>query len=213
MTTSAPLRSPSRSVARPKASPVTGRMARCLAPVVLALALSACSESLENISTVPTATLLRITEAGAGPITAATPYSKAGLESLLPGYTIETVTMASENRTETALAAFSNGLQVLQILSAGGGRIAAVHGVTHHMTGPNGERIGMTFVEARQDASACRVGTGNWNGMPICTARGAPSVSLVYAVPGYESSTRLPDQATLAEATLQRIIWTPRSGG
>ncbi|WP_169833485.1 DUF1131 family protein [Methylobrevis pamukkalensis] len=187
--------------------------ARIAAAGFLLFLVGGCSASIEDISSVPTDTLLVLGQTGAGPVGAGTPYSKAAIETALPGYTVDTVTMATETRTETALAAFHDGLQVLQILPAGGGRIEAIHGVTHHMAGPNGERIGMSFAETRQDIGQCRVGRGNWAGMPICTARGAPSVTLVFAIPNYEASDTLPDPATVASSTLQRMIWTPQAGG
>ncbi|SON54830.1 RpoE-regulated lipoprotein [Hartmannibacter diazotrophicus] len=182
---------------------------RALASAALLSFIAGCASSFEEVNTLPTETLLVMTDSGAGPIGVDTPYSKAAIEAALPGYTVDTVTMASETRTETALAAFHNGLQVLQVLSGRGGKIGAIHGVTHHMTGPNGERIGMTFAEVRQDINQCRVGTGNWRGMPICTARGTSNVTLIFAIPGYEASDALPDANTVATSTLQRIIWTP----
>lgn len=192
---------------------VSARCAAIAVPVIAlalpALPLAGCAASVEDIGSVPTETLLIAGETGVGPINAATPASRAALEAALPGFSVEDVTMAGETSTATALAAFKDGLQVLQVIPGGGGAIGAVHVVTHHAAGPNGERIGMSFTEARQDASLCRPGIGNWRGMPICAARGAPAVTLVYSVPNYEATDHLPDPATMAGAALQRIVWTP----
>ena len=155
---------------------------------------------------------LRLTDAGIGALGASTAYSAKSIEAAMPGYEVSSVTMATESsESVSALALFKDGLQVLQVLPAQGGRIAAVHGVSERIVGPNGERIGMSFREARMARSDCREGNGNWLGMAICHAHNAPSVSFVFSVPGYISTVGLPDDATLATASLQRMIWTPAS--
>jgi hypothetical protein len=70
----------------------------------------------------------------------------------------------------------------------------------------------MSFADARIDPRACRPGRGNWAGMPICQSPAVPEVTLVFAIAGAEDPTSLPDPATLAGATLQRIIWTSGAG-
>lgn len=156
------------------------------------------------------AATFRITGAGVPGLPPGTAFSKKAIESLEPGFVVSPVTMATEsNENVAALALFREGLQVLQVLPGAGGRIGAVHGVSESLVGPGGERIGMTFREARMDRSSCREGQGNWLAMPICTSRTAPNVTFVFAIPGYISAGTLPDDATLSGATLQRIIWTP----
>lgn len=150
-----------------------------------------------------------ITAAGIGGLNGAVRYSSAAVEKAMPGYEASGVTMATETQTQNALALFKDGLQVLQVLPGAGGSVGAVHGVSIRMRGPAGERIGMTLPEAGLSRADCREGTGNWRGMPICRSRGAPNVSLVFAIPGYMAADGLPDDATLATATLQRMIWTP----
>ncbi|MDN3719787.1 DUF1131 family protein [Roseibium salinum] len=86
-----------------------------------------------------------------------------------------------------------------------------VHGVTHHLQGPNGERIGMTFSEVGSARSDCRVGKNLWRGMAICKSEGHPNVELVYAIPGYKGPfDQLPAENDLFDAELQRILWTPK---
>lgn len=156
------------------------------------------------------AAAFRITAAGVPGLPPGTAFSKKAIEGLEPGFVVSPVTMATEsNENVAALALFREGLQVLQVLPGVGGRIGAVHGVSESLIGPGGERIGMTFREARMDRSSCREGQGNWLAMPICTSRTAPNVTFVFAIPGYISAGSLPDDATLSSATLQRIIWTP----
>ncbi|SFM63078.1 Protein of unknown function [Pleomorphomonas diazotrophica] len=187
-----------------------------LSGVLMSAALAGCSVLGSDSDFAPPpsrAATFRITAAGVPGLPPDTAFSKKAIEALEPGYAVSSVTMATEqNESVAALALFRDGLQVLQVLPGAGGRIGAVHGVSESLVGPNGERIGMTFREARMDRLSCREGQGNWLAMPICTARGAPNVTFVFAIPGYISAGDLPDDATLASATLQRIIWVPPVG-
>ncbi|PVB61033.1 DUF1131 family protein [Labrenzia sp. 011] len=160
-------------------------------------------------------TLVQITEDNVGGITGETPYSSKAIEAALPGFTTEGIQTAEENTTEWALAAFnSDGFQVLQIFKGKNGKIRAVHGVTHHLQGPNGERIGMTFGEVGTARTDCRVGKNLWRGMAICKSEGHSNVELVYAIPGYQGPfDRLPVSNELFDAELQRILWTPKTSG
>ncbi|GGB50290.1 hypothetical protein GCM10011316_23010 [Roseibium aquae] len=158
-------------------------------------------------------TLIQIDDDHVGGINAETAYGPKSIEAALPGFTTEGIQSAVEDNTQWALAAFnSDGFQVLQIFKGPNGRIGAVHGVTHHLAGPNGERIGMTFSEIGTAAADCRVGRNLWRGMAICTSEGHPNIELVYAIPGYQGPfDRLPPAKELFDAELQRILWTPKT--
>ncbi|WP_305989680.1 DUF1131 family protein [Roseibium sp. MMSF_3544] len=158
-------------------------------------------------------TLVQITEDNVGGINSQTTYGSKAIESALPGFTTEGIQTAVENKTEWALAAFNtDGFQVLQVFKGQNGKVRSVHGVTHHLQGPNGERIGMTFSDIGTARSNCRAGKNLWRGMAICKSRGHPNVELVYAIPGYQGPfDRLPPSKELREAQLQRILWTPKS--
>jgi hypothetical protein len=183
------------------------------APTLAAVVVAACSSITDNEFVTPARQPiegLRFTDAGVPQLGANTAFSSKAIGAAMPGYEVSSVTMATEqSESVAALAVFKDGLQVLQVVPGPGGRIGAVHGVSERITGPNGERIGMTFREARLSRSDCREGRGNWLGMAICHTRTAPSVSLVFSIPGYISLDGLPDEATLATATLQRMIWAP----
>ncbi|MCX2722200.1 DUF1131 family protein [Roseibium salinum] len=157
-------------------------------------------------------TLVQITEDHVGGITSETPYASKAIESALPGFTTDGIQTAVEDNTEWALAAFnSDGFQVLQVFKGQNGKVRTVHGVTHHLQGPNGERIGMTFSEVGSARSDCRVGKNLWRGMAICKSEGHPNVELVYAIPGYKGPfDQLPAENDLFDAELQRILWTPK---
>ncbi|MES0882884.1 DUF1131 family protein [Roseibium sp. SCP14] len=158
-------------------------------------------------------TLVQITEDSVGGITRETSYGSNSIETALPGFTTEGVQTAVENNTEWALAAFNtDGFQVLQVFKGQNGKVRSVHGVTHHLQGPNGERIGMTFADIGTARADCRVGKNLWRGMAICKSTGHPNVELVYAIPGYQGPfNELPASNDLFDAELQRILWTPKS--
>lgn len=158
-------------------------------------------------------TLLQITEDHVGGITKETAYGPKAIEASLPGFTTEGIQTAVENNTEWALAAFNtDGFQVLQVFKGQNGKVRTVHGVTHHLQGPNGERIGMTFAEVGTARVDCRAGKNLWRGMAICRSIGHPNVELVYSIPGYTGPFHeLPPAQELFDAELQRILWTPKT--
>jgi hypothetical protein len=176
------------------------------------LVTAGCSSAIEGDIAEPAVRRgdsLVITAAGVAGVTAATDFSEAAVEAALPGYDAAPVTMATEDRTLDGFAVFRDGLQVLQVVPGTDGKVGAVHGVSAQLRGPGNTRIGMSLAESRIPRSSCREGTGNWSGMPICTAPGAPNVALVFAIPSYVDPDAPPDESALATATLQRFIWTP----
>ncbi len=185
---------------------------------LLALGAAACSPSTDlegtsaRLSLAAEPTFIRISDDSVGGITAETTYSSKAIEAALPGFTTEGIQSADENHTEWAEAVFdSNGFQVLQVFKGNNGKIGTVHGVTYHVQGPNGERVGMTLSEIGTSRADCRVGRNLWRGMAICKSEGHPNVQLVYAIPGYQGPfDRLPAENDLFDAQLQRILWTPK---
>jgi Protein of unknown function (DUF1131) len=156
-----------------------------------------------------------ITANAAGPITADTPYSAATFHKLFPNERIDVVATADEDGVVNAMTVFSDGLQVMMVIPASGGKtIKAVHGSGLAVAGPNGERLGMTFKQSGMSRNDCQVGTGPWLGMAVCNARGAPNVALVFDNGGWNGSpNELAPAASLAEGKLQRIVWLPPRTG
>ncbi|WP_018698589.1 DUF1131 family protein [Amorphus coralli] len=160
--------------------------------------------------TYSTETYLTITESGAGPVNGSTRYSEAAIKEALPWAEVRGITAARENSTAWTLAAYRDGIMVIQLYKGSGGKIGEIHGVTQHLTGPNGERIGMSLAQAGVSRSSCRVGRNLWRGMAVCPARGADNVTLVFAIPGYRGPfDSLPSASDLKKAELQRIVWKP----
>lgn len=175
---------------------------------------AACSPTLDSdtVGSIRTpGPQVQITAAGAGGITADTPYSEKAIAAALPGFTTEGFQAATEDKTEWAIGAYNaEGFQVLHFYKGSNGKLREMHGVTHHLQGPNGERIGMSFADIGTSRGDCRVGRNLWRGMAICKARGTGNVTLVYAIPEYRGPfDQLAPSVQLREAILQRIIWTP----
>ncbi|MEP3045870.1 MAG: DUF1131 family protein [Roseibium sp.] len=185
----------------------------------LSFILSACSPTADFDGTsgpqvrTSNVTLVQITEDSVGGITGDTTYGPKTIEAALPGFKTEGIQTAVENKTEWALAAFNtDGFQVLQVFKGQDGKVRTVHGVTHHLQGPNGERIGQTFAEIGTARADCRVGRNLWRGMAICRSIGHHNVELVYAIPGFQGPyNQLPPAQELFDAQLQRILWSPKA--
>lgn len=172
----------------------------------LALSLAGCVSG--DDSSMSTDTYLTITSSGAGPINGSTRYSESALKEALPWGEIRGIQTARENSTAWTLAVFRDGIQVIQVFKGSGGKVGEIHGVTQHLTGPRGERIGMSMAQAGVSRSSCRVGRNLWRGMAVCPSRGASDVTLVFAIPGYRGPfNALPSASDLKDAELQRIIW------
>ncbi len=192
------------------------RLTTLVSACIFCLFAAACTPSADIPGTVlvprtSNVTLVEISPTGVGGITGDTRYGAKSVEAALPGFTTEGIQTAVENNTEWALAAFnSDGFQVLQVFKGKDGNIRTVHGVTHHLRGPNGERIGMKFTEAGVGRRDCRAGQNLWRGMAICKAKNAPNIELVFSIPQFTGPfDKLAPDAELRSAELQRILWTP----
>lgn len=186
-----------------------------ISSLVLTL-LSGCGASMVPLSdpagAPPPEAVLQITDQGVGDIHSQTGYGPKAIGAALPHYQIETIQTAGENGTQWTYAAFLDGLQMVQVFKGKAGKVGVIHGVGDAVSGPNGERLGMTFAQSGLPRSACRVGKNLWRGMAICKAKDTQSVSLVFAISGYAGPfDRLPGSDDLNRASLQRILWTPSS--
>lgn len=199
----------SSEVTFPSEAGTAPTMARTLlAALALPLMVAACQSAgdadLGAAATPADAAVLTISAAGVPGLPAGSPYSEAAIEQRMPGFDASSVMMATETSTPSALALFKDGLQVVQVLPGPGRTVGAIHGVSTRLRGPAGEHIGMSLREAGIDPATCRIGTGNWLGMPICKSRAASNVTLVFATTGPAEGAD-----ALSAATLERIIWVP----
>ena len=143
----------------------------------LATTLAGCvagppAEPLSEAS-VSSSTWLVITDQGAGTINSSTPYTEATLAGVAPGADIRTIQTAKESNTAWTHAAFIGETQAVQFFKGPSNTVSEMHGVSQHLKGPNGERIGMTMAQAGVRRSSCRNGKDLWIGMAVCKARGA----------------------------------------
>lgn len=184
---------------------------RIFAVLLLLPLLSACSSDELPSATSVIPVSYTISTSAAGPITPDTAYSAATFRKLFPNERIDVISTADEDGVVNALTVFAEGLQVMMIIPASGGKtIKAVHGSGLAVAGPNGERLGMTFRQSGMSRDDCTVGTGPWLGMAVCTARNAPNVYLVFDNGGWNGSpNELAPSASLADGKLQRIVWVP----
>lgn len=157
-------------------------------------------------------TWLVITEKGAGSVHSGTPYNEGALAGVAPGADIRSIQTAKESRTAWTHAAFIGETQAVQFFKGSSNTVSEMHGVSQHLKGPNGERIGMTLSQAGVRRRDCRNGRDLWMGMAVCKARGTRNVELVFAIPQYEGPfDRLAPDQDLKRAELQRIVWHAQS--
>lgn len=183
-------------------------MRRLLALIIIAMLPACTASSLSTVGGVPADTWLQITDDGAGGVRSGTPYREDQMAQVADGAEIRSIQTAREDATAWTHAAFVGDVQAVQFFKGSGGTVGEMHGVTHNLAGPNGERIGMTMREAGIDRADCRNGRKLWRGMAVCSARGAERVTLVFAIPGYSGPfDTLPSARDLEQAELQRIVW------
>ncbi|MEM9221107.1 MAG: DUF1131 family protein [Pseudomonadota bacterium] len=182
------------------------------APLILVLMLAACqgigpAEPLTELS-VSNDTWVVITDEGAGAVGMGTRYDETALAAVAPAAEIRSIQTAVEQSTTWTHAAFINEVQAVQFFKGPNGTVGEMHGVTQHLAGPNGERIGMTMAQAGVARRDCRNGKKLWRGMAVCKARSASHVELVFAIPQYDGPfNRLASAKDLRRAELQRIVW------
>ena len=179
------------------------------------LGLSACSSIDSSISASSAARgrPIPVSAAAVGPLSAATPFDRKALQAALPGYQLKDIRAYSEGEVKSALGAFENGMQVLQIFPDGAKtRIGLVHGVRETVTGPSGERVGQGFAETGGGRLSCQPGSGEYAGLVLCRSAAAQNVMLIYSVPGYQGGDgQMPGAALLDKAMLQQIVWRPQA--
>lgn len=155
-----------------------------------------------------TATIMSISSTGVGPINGETPYSDKAIAAALPGFEVRTVQATVEGNVEWILAGFHDGFQTLRFVpDASRRRVGEVQVISDLVSGPRGERVGMTFAESGGLRLDCRPGHAEWSGMAVCSEAGG-QMRYVYAVESYRGPDGvLPDAGTLAGARLVRMVW------
>ena len=190
---------------------LASRLAAASSAVLLVVALAGCvagpAEPLSAAS-VSSDTWLIITDDGAGSVRSGTPYNETTLATVAPGADIRSIQTAQEHKVAWTQAAFIDETQAVQFFKGGSNTVGEIHGVSQHLKGPNGERIGMTMAQAGVSRRDCRNGEDLWRGMAVCKARGSRHVQLVFSIPQYDGPfDSLASAEDLKRAELQRIVW------
>ena len=178
------------------------------------LGLCACNSLNSSVSASAAARgrPILVSAAAMGPLSAATPFERKALQAALPGYQLKDIRAFSEGEVKSALGAFENGMQVLQIFPDGSKtRIGLVHGVRETVTGPSGERVGQGFAESGGSRLSCRPGSDEYAGLILCRSATAQNIMLIYSVPGHQGDGQMPPAAALNKAVLQQIVWRPQA--
>ena len=188
----------------------------CLAVLAASLlGLSACTSVDSSVATSSAAggQPIPVSAAAVGRLSAETPFSRKALQAALPGYQLKDIRAYSQGEVKSALGAFENGMQVLQIFPDGSKtRIGLVHGVRETVTGPSGERVGQGFAESGGSRLSCEPGSAEYSGLVLCRSAAAQNVMLIYSVPGYQTGDgQMPPAAALSKAVLQQIVWRPQA--
>jgi hypothetical protein len=197
-------------------------MNRPFAVVFASLALTACAPSPMKEPGAPKAEPYRsgpilVGVWGVGPIRARTYFEIPRIADLFPAAIVqkETVRIAPDETT-AAITVTQGGAQLLEIDDGAENvpgtndpMIGSVRAIGGPVTGPHGERLGMTWRAAKMDLSECEVGVERDANTVICARPGEGAVMYQFAVTGWDSEEMPPDSALFRGGYIKAIIWTP----
>ena len=182
--------------------------------LALAVALAACAGDAapDDASPAPpgsSTAQLALDADGVHQLGAETPFDTAAVRSALPpGFTVELRSVETEAGPAPVAWALRDGLLVLEVYpSDDGATVGRIDAASDQVTGPDGARTGQTFADLDGGQMDCEPGDGDLAGRVVCRAsRGSP-VRYVFAHADADAS-RLPDDDQLADALLERVVWT-----
>ena len=182
--------------------------------LALAVALSACADdpapdAAPAPSPTDAATALTLDADGVGRLGAETPFDTAAVRAALPpGFAVELRSVETEAGRAPVAWALRDGLLVLEVYpGADGATVARIDAASDQVEGPDGARTGQTFAELDGAGMDCDPGEQELSGRVVCRASRGASVRYVFAHAGADAS-RLPDDDQLADALLERLVWT-----
>ena len=142
---------------------------------------------------------------GVGALGAETPFDAAAVGAALPpGFAVEPHLTGGV----PVLWALRDGLLVLEVYPGDdGARVGRIDAASDAVAGPDGARTGQTFAELDGAGMDCEPGDGELSGRAVCRrGRGEP-VRYVFAHAGADVGG-LPSDDQLADALLERLVWT-----
>ncbi len=147
-------------------------------------------------------------EAGVGPLSAATPFDRETVAALFPGSEVKSTLQNQEGVQTPVLTVIGPGELLLEIQEgyrkAKVGRVLVQGGP---VVGPRGEAILDPWSRFGFAGRDCLIGV---EGQLLCRRPGAPSLAYVFAIPGFEGEVEAPPppEALLVEkAFLQAFLW------
>lgn len=180
--------------------------------LLLAVALAACADAPAPAappvsSPNEAATALTLGADGVGQLGAQTPFDTASVrQALPPGFAVEVRSVETENGRVQVAWALRDGLLVLEVHPGDDGHVGRIDAASDQVAGPDGARTGQSFAELGGGDMDCDPGEGDLGGRIVCrTSRG--SVRYVFAHADADGG-QMPDAAQLADAMLERLVWT-----
>jgi hypothetical protein len=198
-------------------------------PVIAALtALVACAPSpASRIPLAPppqpyTGGPLIVGTVGVGPIRAETYFDTGRIARLFPAAKLrkgliqldpldpdDTLRVITIYQGETAVLEIDHGAR--RARGTGDPLVGQVRAIGGPIVGPHGERLRMSWKDARLDLSQCEVGDKRQKGALVCARPHEGSVTYVFAIPGWDAAD-LPTPSLLQTTSyLREIVWTPPS--
>lgn len=182
--------------------------------LLLGLALSACADAPAPDATPassPTdlATVLTIGPDGVGRLGAETPFDTTSVRAALPpGFAVELRSVETEDGLIPVAWALRDGQLVLEVYPAdGGAEVGRIDAASDQVEGPDGARTGQTFADLDGADMDCDPGEEELSGRVVCRPGRGGAVRYVFAHADALDG-RMPDDDRLANALLERLVWT-----
>ncbi|HEX4197944.1 MAG TPA: DUF1131 domain-containing protein [Caulobacteraceae bacterium] len=154
---------------------------------------------------------------GVGPIRATTYFESPVIGALFPAAQVSDGTVrVSDDETTAVITVTQGGVEMLEIDDGTGNApgtndpmIGSVRALGGPVRGPQGERLGMSWNDARFDLTECDLGSDRDRNTVFCARPGEGAVTYQFAVPGYDSEEVPPESLLRKVAYVKAIVWTP----
>ena len=154
-------------------------------------------------------TRLTLDAGGVGPLGAETPFDTAAVRAALPaGFVVELRSVETDAGLVPVAWALRDGQLVLEVYpDAASAAVARIDAASDQVAGPGGARTGQTFDALGGADMDCDPGDAELSGRVVCRPASGGAVRYVFAHADADDG-RLPDDDRLANALLERLVWT-----
>jgi len=168
--------------------------------VLLLLLLNGCEEHAKALP-YP----IEIKENKVGPITADLEFSAAKINGRLPGFDVVKYTHFRDGKSHILLRIMYRGKEVMLIEPATDGEQIAHVSVTSKAIPHKKVHVGMEFQNTLSSSKmpTCRLERG------LVACDKSPKIRYLFAQPGGQPATAMPDAQNIASWPLAEIVWTP----